>query len=84
MLVIGIIIILLLMIGIVSLTTPHAAIIITPQAGLQNAVRNVTFVLEDSMSDTLQIPVRKSIFPSELTKTYNINSYDQTTLARAR
>jgi len=84
MLVIGIIIILLLMVGIVSLTTPHAVIIITPQAGLQNAVKNVTFVLEDSMSNTQQIPVRKFIFPFELKKTYNVNSYDMTTLARAR
>ncbi|MCB9807318.1 hypothetical protein H6768_05595 [Candidatus Peribacteria bacterium] len=47
MLVIGIIVVLLLMIGIISLTTPHAVIIITPQASIQNAVRNVTFVLEE-------------------------------------
>lgn len=84
MLVIGIIIVLLLMVGIVSLTTPHAAIIITPQASVQNAVRNVTFVLEEGMEDPLQIPVRKAIFPFELKKTYNINTYDATTLARAR
>lgn len=84
MLVIGIIIVLLLMVGIVSLTTPHAAIIITPQASVQNAVRNVTFVLEEGMEDAQQIPVRKAIFPFELKKTYNINTYDSTTLARAR
>jgi hypothetical protein len=84
MLVIGIIVILLLMVGIVSLTTPHAAIIITPQASIQNAVRNVTFVPEDAMSDTLQIPVRRDIFPFELKKTYNINAYDPSSLQRAR
>lgn len=84
MLVIGIIIILLLMVGIVSLTTPHAAIIITPQASVQNAVRNVTFVLEEDMNDPLQIPVKKTILPFELKKTYNVNTYDPTTLARAR
>lgn len=84
MLVIGIVVILLLMVGIVSLTTPHAAIIITPQASVQNAVRNVTFVLEADMNDPLQIPVKKTILPFELKKTYNVNTYDPTTLARAR
>lgn len=84
MLVIGIIVILLLMIGIVSLTTPHATIIITPQTSIQNAVRNVTFVPEDAMSDVLQIPVRKDIFPFELKKTYNVNAYDPASLQRAR
>jgi hypothetical protein len=84
MLLIGIIVILLLMIGIVSLTTPHAAIVITPQASIQNAVRNVTFIPEESMSDTLQIPVRRDIFPFELKKTYNINAYDPASLQRAR
>lgn len=84
MLVIGIIVILLLMIGIVSLTTPHATIIITPQTSIQNAVRNVTFVPEDGMSDVLQIPVRKDIFPFELKKTYNVNAYDPASLQRAR
>lgn len=84
MLLIGIIIILLLMVGIVSLTTPHATIIITPQASMQNAVRNVTFVLEEGMNDPLQIPVKKMILPFELKKTYNVNTYDPTTIARAR
>lgn len=84
MLLIGIIVILLLMVGIVSLSTPHAAIIITPQASIQNAVRNVTFVLEENMNDPLQIPVKKTILPFELKKTYNVNTYDPTTLARAR
>ncbi len=84
MLVIGIIVILLLMIGIVSLTTPHATIVITPQTSIQNAVRNVTFVPEDAMSDILQIPVRKDIFPFELKKTYNVNAYDPSSLQRAR
>jgi hypothetical protein len=84
MLLIGIIVILLLMVGIVSLTTPHAAIVITPQTSIQNAVRNVTFVLEDAMSDPLQIPVRRDIFPFELKKTYNVNAYDPTSLQRAR
>lgn len=84
MLVIGIIVVLLLMVGIVSLTTPHAVIVITPQASIQNAVRNVTFIPEDEMSDTLQIPVRRDIFPFELKKTYNINAYDPSSLQRAR
>ena len=84
MLVIGIIVVLLLMVGIVSLTTPHAVIVITPQASIQNAVRNVTFIPEEDMSDTLQIPVRGDIFPFELKKTYNINAYDPSSLQRAR
>lgn len=84
MLVIGIIVVLLLMVGIVSLTTPHAVIVITPQASIQNAVRNVTFIPEEEMSDTLQIPVRRDIFPFELKKTYNINAYDPSSLQRAR
>lgn len=84
MLLIGIIVILLLMIGIVSLTTPHATIIITPQASIQNAIRNITFVPEEEMSDTLQIPVRRDIIPFELKKTYNVNAYDPASLQRAR
>jgi hypothetical protein len=84
MLILGIVVILLLMVGIVSLTTPHASVVITPQASVQNAVRNVTFVLEEDMDNPLQIPVRKTIFPFELKKTYNVNTYDSTTLARAR
>lgn len=84
MLIIGIVVILLLMVGIVSLSTPQAAIIITPQASVQNAVRNVTFVLEEAMNDPLQIPVKKTILPFELKKTYNVSTYDPTTLSRAR
>lgn len=84
MLIIGIVVILLLMVGIVSLSTPQAAIIITPQASVQNAVRNVTFVLEEGMNDPLQIPVKKSVLPFELKKTYNVSTYDPTTLSRAR
>ncbi len=84
MLVIGIIVVLLLMIGIVSLTTPHATIVITPQASIQNAVRNVSFVLEEAMSDTLQVPVRRTIIPFELKKTYSVNTYDLGSLQRAR
>lgn len=84
MLVIGIIVILLLMVGIVSLTTPHAVIVITPQASIQNAVRNVTFVPEDAMNSALQIPIRRDILPFELKKTYNVNAYDPSSLQRAR
>lgn len=84
MLVIGIIVILLLMIGIVSLTTPHAGIIITPQTSIQNAVRNVTFVSEEGMSDALQIPVRKDIVSFDHKKTYNVSTYDPASLQRAR
>lgn len=72
------------MIGIVSLTTPQATIIITPQASIQNAIRNITFVPEEEMSDTLQIPVRRDIVPFELKKTYNVNAYDPASLQRAR
>lgn len=84
MLIIGIVVVLLLMVGIVSLSTPQAIIMITPQASVQNAVRNVTFVLEDEMTDPLQIPVKKTILPFELKKTYNVSTYDPTTLSRAR
>ncbi len=48
-LVLGIIIVLLLMIGIVTLTNPHASIIITPQTSIQNAIKNVVFSLPDEL-----------------------------------
>ena len=84
MLIIGIVVVLLLMVGIVSLTTPQAIIVITPQTSVQNAVRNVTFVLEENMNNPQQIPVKKIVLPFALKKTYNVSTYDPTTLSRAR
>lgn len=84
MLVLGIVVILLLMVGIISLTSPHATITITPQTSIQNAMKNVTFLPEDeSQSEMPFIPVRKVIYPFELEKTYNINTYDPATTKRA-
>lgn len=83
-LVLWIIVISLLIVWIISLTTPHAVLEITPQVNVQNAIRNVTFTIEDAMSESWQIPVRKDIFSFELSKTYNVNSYDPSSLERAR
>lgn len=83
MLVLGIIVILLIMIGIVSLTTPHATIVITPQINIQNAAKNVTFIPEDEVVEVSQIPIRQHIFSYSLEKKYAVNSYDQTSLKRA-
>lgn len=84
MLILGIIIVLLLMVGIVSLTSPHASVIITPQASIQNAVKNVVFVPEDELGDPEQISLRKDIFPFELKKSFRVNAYDPTSLQKSR
>lgn len=84
MLILGIIIVLLLMVGIVSLTSPHASVIITPQASIQNAVKNVVFVPEDELGDPTQISLRKDIFPFELKKSFRVNAYDPTSLQKSR
>ena len=84
MLILGIIIVLLLMVGIVSLTSPHASVIITPQASIQNAVKNVVFVPEDELGDSTQISLRKDIFPFELKKSFRVNAYDPTSLQKSR
>lgn len=84
MLIISIVIVLLLMVGIVSLSSPHATIIITPQTSIQNAMRNVSFVLEKNMDDPLQIPVKKTVFSYDFKKTYNVNSYDPSSIRRSR
>lgn len=83
MLVLGIVVILLIMVGIVSLTTPHATIVITPQINIQNAAKNVTFVPEDEVVDVNQVPIRQHIFSYSLEKKYAVNSYDQSSLKRA-
>lgn len=84
MLILGIIIVLLLMIGIVSLTSPHASVIITPQTSIQNAVKNVVFVPEDALGDTNQIPLHKDTFSFELKKSFRVNTYDPTSLQKSR
>jgi hypothetical protein len=84
MLVLGIIILLLIMIGIVSLTTPHATIVITPQINIQNSAKNITFIPEDAITDIAQVPIRQHIFVYNLEKKYNVNSYDENSLERAR
>lgn len=84
MLVLGIVIVLLLMVGIVSLTTPHASVIITPQTSIQNAVKNVVFVPEDELGDPTQVSLRKDIFAFELKKSFRVNTYDPSSLQKAR
>ena len=83
MLVLGIVVVLFLLVGIVSLTTPHASIMITPQMSIQNAMKNVVFVPEESLSDPAQIPLKKDTFPFSESKVYTINSFDPASLKRA-
>jgi hypothetical protein len=84
-LILGIIIILLLMVGIISLTSPHASIIITPQTNIQNAMKNIVFVSQNQLQWPIeQIPLQKDIFTFDFKKTYTINTFDPKTLARAQ
>jgi len=82
-LVLGIIVVLLLIIGIVSLTSPHATIIISPQVTLQNAIGNIVFMSEDSITADTQVPLRKQILPFETEKKYTVSTYDTTKVHRA-
>ncbi len=79
----GIIVVLLLIIGIVSLTSPHATIIINPQVTLQNAIGNIVFMSQEAVSSDTQIPLRKEIIPFETEKKYMIATYDTTKVHRA-
>lgn len=73
------------MIGIVSLTTPHAVVTITPQINIQNAIHNFTFVEEENSTGApFEIPVRRDILSTKLEKTYNVNTYDPASLQLAR
>ena len=83
MLILGIITVLLLMIGIISLTTPHASVIIRPQTSIQNAIKNVVFVPQDELGSPEQIPLQKDIFPFVIKKTYRVNTFDPLSLRRA-
>lgn len=82
-LVLGIVVVLLLIIGIVSLTSPHATIIINPQVTLQNAIGNIVFMSEEAISSDTQVPLRKQIFPFEIQKKYTVSTYDTTKVRRA-
>jgi ABC-type transport system involved in multi-copper enzyme maturation permease subunit len=82
-LVLGIVVTLLLIIGIVSLTSPHAMIMIHPQITLQNAIGNIVFMSEDAITADTQVPLRKQIFPFEAQKKYIVSTYDMTKLKRA-
>lgn len=82
-LILGIIVILLLIIGIVSLTSPHATIMITPQISLQNAIWNVVFMSEEMISADTQVPLKKEIFTFETQKKYTVATYDSTKIRRA-
>lgn len=82
-LVLGIIVVLLLIIGIVSLTSPHATIIINPQITLQNAIGNIVFMSEDAINADTQVPLRKQILPFETQKKYIVSTYDTTKVRRA-
>lgn len=75
-LVLGIVVVLLLIIGIVSLTSPHATIIISPQVTIQNASGNIVFMSEDAITSDTQVPLRKQIIPFEVQKKYTIATYD--------
>ena len=77
MMVLGIFIVLLLIFGVVTLTSPHATIIITPQINIQNAIRNVEFVLEENLWEWPRVPLRKDTFPFQLQKTYPINTVNE-------
>lgn len=79
----GIIVVLLLIIGIVSLTSPHATIIINPQITLQNAIGNIVFMSQDAISADTQVPLRKQIIPFETQKKYMVATYDTTKVHRA-
>lgn len=82
-LMLGIVVVLLLIIGIVSLTSPHATIMISPQITLQNAIGNIVFMSEDALSADTQVPLRKQIFPFEIQKKYTVSTYDATKVHRA-
>ncbi len=82
-LVLGIVVVLLLIIGIVSLTSPHATIMISPQVTLQNAIGNIVFMSEDSITSDTQVPLRKQILPFEAQKKYTVSTYDTTKVHRA-
>lgn len=75
--------ILLLIIGIVSLTSPRATIIISPQITLQNAIGNIVFMSEDAITSDTQVPLRKQILPFEAQKKYVVSTYDTTKVKRA-
>jgi ABC-type transport system involved in multi-copper enzyme maturation permease subunit len=82
-LVLGIVVVLLLIIGIVSLTSPHATIIISPQVTLQNAIGNIVFMSEDAITADTQVPLHKQILPFEIQKKYTVATYDTTKVHRA-
>jgi len=82
-LMLGIIMILLLIIGIVSLTSPHATIMIRPQVTLQNAIGNIVFMSEDAITADTQVPLRKQILPFETQKKYTVSTYDTTKVRRS-
>lgn len=82
-LVLGIVVVLLLIIGIVSLTSPHATIMINPQITLQNAIGNIVFMSEDAITADTQVPLRKQILPFEAQKKYTVSTYDTTKVHRA-
>lgn len=84
MLVLGITIALLLMVGIVSLTSTQATLIITPQINIHNATKNVTFVLQENITDPVtQVPLKKHTFTFNSIKKYPVKSFDPTSLKRA-
>jgi hypothetical protein len=72
-----------MIIGIVSLTSPHATIIISPQITLQNAIGNIVFMSEDAITSDTQVPLRKQIVPFETQKKYIVSTYDITKVHRA-
>lgn len=82
-LVLGIVVVLLLIIGIVSLTSPHATIMISPQITLQNAIGNIVLMSEDAITADTQVPLRKQILPFETQKRYVVSTYDTTKVHRA-
>lgn len=83
-LVLWIVLILLLITSIISLTSPHATIEITPQATITDAVKNIVFVTEEAVSSDSEVPLRKKIFSYEASKTFSITTFNPLSLKRAQ
>jgi len=56
---------------------------ISPQVTLQNAIGNIVFMSEDSITADTQVPLRKQIIPFEIQKKYTITTYDVSKVHRA-
>lgn len=83
-LIVWIVMILLVSIGIISLTRPYASVVITPQSSIWKSMRNITFYPEDEAGEENGVAVRRNILDYEFSKMYTVNNYDPLSLQRAR